>query len=132
MSIPDSKQLDSLPLLHAVLMETLRLEASIPGSQPRMSPSPTSTLCGYEIPAGTRVSASAYCLHRVDSAFSHPHEWDYTRWLDNEGLDEEAKKRRDKFFWAFSSGGKMCVGSNFAIHGMDYCSIYMEYYEDEN
>lgn len=117
MTIPDSKQLDSLPILHAVLMETLRLDASIPGSQPRVSPTTESILCGYQIPSGTRVSASAYSLHRVESAYADPNGWDHTRWLNEEHLDDEARKQRDRHFWAFSSGGKMCIGSNFAIHG---------------
>lgn len=37
-SIPNPKVLDALPLLHAVIMETLRLHAAIPGGQPRMTP----------------------------------------------------------------------------------------------
>jgi len=43
---PNSKQLDSLPLLHAVLMETLRIEAAIPGSQPWVTPYPSRPLGG--------------------------------------------------------------------------------------
>lgn len=37
-SLPDPKKIDALPLLHAVTMETLRLHAAIPGSQPRVTP----------------------------------------------------------------------------------------------
>ncbi|KAM0716667.1 hypothetical protein Q7P37_008112 [Cladosporium fusiforme] len=36
----DAKQIDGLPVLHACLMETLRLHAAIPGNQPRVTPPP--------------------------------------------------------------------------------------------
>jgi cytochrome P450 len=121
--LPNSKELDNLPLLHAVIMETLRLDAAIPGSQPRMSPFPSSVLGGYEIPGGVRVSAAAYSLHRNMTVFPHADAWDHTRWLDSAETnepDEDRTKDRDRYFWAFSSGGRMCVGSNFAMHGMNY------------
>jgi len=112
--IPTPKQLDSLPLLHAVLMETLRLNAAIPGSSPRVTPQPSCNLVGYTLPGGIRVSSSAWTLHRNASVYDRPEEWDYTRWLDD-GKPEEARRDRDKWFWAFSSGGRMCVGNNFAM-----------------
>jgi cytochrome P450 len=41
------------------------------------------------------------------------------RWMDAEnGYSEEQRRERDRHFWAFSSGGRMCVGSNFAMFGM--------------
>ena len=119
-SIPDSKDLDALPILHAVLMETLRLRAAIPGGQPRMTPYPSCTLGPYtNIPGGVRVGAQAHSVHRNETVYPDPENWDHTRWLDDEnGYTEEQKRERDRWFWAFSSGGRMCVGSNFAMHGM--------------
>ncbi|KAI9729644.1 MAG: hypothetical protein M1818_008447 [Claussenomyces sp. TS43310] len=118
--LPDPKQLDGLPILHSVLMETLRLDAAIPGSQPRMTPYPSCIIGGYDVPGGVRVSSAAYSLHRNGGVFPDPEKWDHTRWLDDNGSKEqgasEAKMNRDRYFWAFSSGGRMCVGSNFAMH----------------
>jgi cytochrome P450 len=119
--LPSSKQLDSLPILHAVIMETLRLRAALPGAQPRLTPYPSCKLAGYEIPGGVRVSAQAWSLHRNVKVFPYPDIWDHKRWLD--GLesgtdgDTEARKERDRWFWSFSSGGRMCIGSNFAMYG---------------
>lgn len=113
--MPDIRQIDNLPLLHAILMETLRVEAAIPGSQPRVSPYPSSELCGYSIPGGTRVSAAAYGLHRNEEAFPDALKWKPSRWMSN-GKSED-QRERDRYFWAFGSGGKMCIGSNFAMHG---------------
>lgn len=117
--IPSSKDLDSLPLLHATLMETLRVHAAIPGGQPRMTPYPSCSLGGYEVPGGVRVGAQAHSVHRNADVFPDPKKWDHVRWLDGEnGMTEEQRKERDRWFWAFSSGGRMCIGSNFAMHGM--------------
>jgi cytochrome P450 len=117
-AVPNSKDLDALPLLHAVLMETLRLHAAIPGNQPRMTPYPSCTLGGYSVPGGVRVGAQAHSVHRNADVYPNPEKWDHTRWLDDEsGYSEEQRKERDRWFWAFSSGGRMCVGSNFAMHG---------------
>jgi cytochrome P450 len=118
-NIPNSKDLDALPLLHAILMETLRLRAAIPGGQPRMTPYPVCTLGKFVIPGGVRVGAQAHSIHRNKDAFPDPDRWDHTRWLDREnGYSEEQRRERDRHFWAFSSGGRMCVGSNFAMHGI--------------
>lgn len=108
--IANSSQLDKLPLLHAVIMETLRLKGPIPGAQPRITPSNT-TLGSYSgIPAGVRVSSQGYTLHRNENAFPDAEKFNPSRWFDKEN------KLKDRYFWAFSSGGRMCVGNNFAMH----------------
>lgn len=114
--LPGAKKLDSLPLLHAVIMETLRLHAPIPGAQPRQTPYPSCRLGGYTVPGGVRVAAMAYTLHRDEKAFPDPEHWDHTRWLPGYANDDE-RRARQKLFWAFGSGGRMCIGSNFAMHG---------------
>lgn len=118
--IPNLKVLDSLPLLHAVLNETLRLNAAIPGTTPRVAPKPSCNLAGYEVPGGVRVSSNAWTLHRNADVYGKPEVWDHTRWLDGNDKSGEATRDRDKWFWPFSSGGRMCIGSNFAILRKSY------------
>ncbi|KAL2262862.1 hypothetical protein VTK26DRAFT_9188 [Humicola hyalothermophila] len=127
-SMPDPKQLDSLPLLHAVLMETLRLHAPIPGPQPRQTPESGCRIGPYTVPGGVRIAGLAYTLHRDETVFSDPENWDYTRWLPSSGSEEE-RKQRSRTFWAFGSGGRMCIGSNFAMHEMKLiiAAIYSNY-----
>lgn len=126
--LPNSKDLDSVPLLHAVIMETLRLNAAIPGGQPRMSPYPSSTISSYPIPGGVRINAQAHSVHRNPSVYPSPETWDHTRWLDDSnGYSEEQRRERDRWFWAFSSGGRMCVGSNFAMHGLFRSFLFVFY-----
>ncbi|EAQ84922.1 hypothetical protein CHGG_08936 [Chaetomium globosum CBS 148.51] len=127
-AMPDSKQLDSLPLLHAVLTETLRLHAPIPGAQPRQTPELGCRIGAYAVPGGVRVAALGYTLHRDEAVFSEPNKWDHTRWLPSHS-DEETLKQRNRQFWAFSSGGRMCIGSHFAMHEMKLivAAIYSNY-----
>ena len=115
--IPSFKAIDSLPLLDATLRETLRLHTAAPGPQPRVTPfshTPTS-INGYgNIPGGVKVSSSAYTLHRNLEVYPNPTEWLPERWLEPEpGKIENMRK----LFWAFGSGGRMCIGNNFALQG---------------
>lgn len=120
--IPSAKDIDALPLLDAMIMETLRLHAPIPGLQPRVTPSPFTTLAGYQhIPPNTRVSAQAYSLHQNPEVFPEPDSWLPKRWLKPKESTELENMRR--WFWAFGSGGRMCVGSNFALQGELFCPI---------
>ncbi len=115
--IPDTKLLDALPTLHAVVMETLRLHAPLPGPLPRQTPYPFSQLGPFRVPGGVRVAALAYTLHRQERVYPDADKFDHTRWL-REGIDDGAhRKEAARNFWAFSSGGKMCVGSHFAMNG---------------
>ncbi|KAL2135097.1 hypothetical protein VTI74DRAFT_9807 [Chaetomium olivicolor] len=127
-AMPDPKQLDGLPLLHAVLMETLRLHAPLPGAQPRQTPAPGCSIGPYAVPGGVRIAALAYALHRDETVFPEPEKWDHARWIPST-VDEETKKQRSRQFWAFSSGGRMCIGSNFAVHEMKLiiAAIYSNY-----
>ncbi|KAF4554853.1 Cytochrome P450-like protein 9 [Elsinoe fawcettii] len=114
----DLKILDNLPFLNAAVMESLRLHAAIPGIQPRVTPEnaelgpPGSTIRG--IPAGMRVTSQAWSLHLNEEVFPNPEKFEPNRWLDAEGnVDTGGEKAR--WFWAFSSGGRMCIGSNLAM-----------------
>ncbi|KAL4886761.1 cytochrome P450 [Aspergillus karnatakaensis] len=117
-SLPSSKSIDSLPLLEAILTETLRLHASIPGIQPRVTPFPGCTLAGFpNILPNTRVNAQAYSLHRNAEVYPEPESWEPKRWL-RDGNSEAELEERKRWFWAFGSGGRMCVGSNLAVQEM--------------
>jgi len=113
--LPSPRAIDGLPLLQAIVMETLRLHAAIPGPQPRITPSTPTTLAGYtDIPPHTRVSALPYSLHRNGAVFPEPDAWKPERWLD---AGKEEKEEMMRWFWAFGSGGRMCVGRHFAVQG---------------
>ena len=115
-ALPDPRALDALPLLHAVLWETLRLHPAIPGPQPRVTPTDGCVLGpgpSFYVPAGVRVSASAGSLHANEEVYERAGEWRPKRWID---VDGERRKEMDRWFWAFGSGGRMCIGSNLAMY----------------
>jgi cytochrome P450 len=115
----DAKALDNLPILHAILMESLRLHAPIPGNQPRITPaSATLGAPGHtitDLPPNVRVQAQAWSLHRNPEVFPDPENWNPARWLES---SEEQMREMMRWFWAFGSGGRMCVGSNLAMLDM--------------
>ncbi|CAG8979881.1 hypothetical protein HYALB_00002655 [Hymenoscyphus albidus] len=96
------RALDKLPIIDAILTETLRLYAPEPGPWPRSHPSATTTLGKYTgIPPGTIISASAFSLHRNKEVFPDPEEWRPERWLE---ATPEKRAEMWKWFWAFGSG----------------------------
>jgi cytochrome P450 len=114
--LPDPKDVDALPLLDAIVMETLRVHTPIPGIEPRVSPHVPggSTLGKYSnIPGGVRVSSMPYTLHRNEDVFPSPNTWNPSRWLPSH-TSEEHLKEMHRWFWAFGSGGRMCIGSHLA------------------
>jgi cytochrome P450 len=62
----------NLPLLNAVIEETLRLYGAAPSSLPRVVPQGGSKLGGHYIPQGTIVSTQAYTFHRDENIWSNP------------------------------------------------------------
>ncbi|KXT12378.1 hypothetical protein AC579_1721 [Pseudocercospora musae] len=108
---------DRLPYLDAVIKETLRLYAPLPASELRCADVKT-VIDGYTIPAGTTV------LHRYEEVFPEPLKWNPDRWLD----DPKHVSMMKKWWWAFLSGGRMCIGSNLALAEMALVpAIYRKY-----
>ncbi|KAF2106163.1 putative P450 monooxygenase [Lophiotrema nucula] len=122
--VPRAEVADKLPYLDAIIKETLRLYAPLPATEPRWAPTDT-TIDGFTIPAHTVIGMDPYSLHRNPDVFPEPTKFDPERWL---GSDEEVKERK-KWFWAFSSGGKMCIGMHLAMAEMTClaAAIYSKY-----
>jgi len=108
--IPKAEAADKLVYLNAVIRETLRLYAPLPASEPRSLPT-TTAIDGYIIPARTVVSISPYVLHRNPDVFLDPLDFNPDRWLDPAANIGEM----NRWFWAFSSGGRMCIGVKYAL-----------------
>ncbi|KAK4560755.1 hypothetical protein LTR86_005334 [Recurvomyces mirabilis] len=131
-NLPSPASLDKLSLLDAIVQETLRLHAANPARMPRVAPTGGMTLHGYDIPVGTIVSTNAYCLHRNPDVFPEPLEWRPERWMvhrPEEKLDGPDLPRMKKWFWAFGSGARNCIGQHFAIQTIKLvvAAIYATY-----
>lgn len=113
--LPSPRSIDALPLLDAVIQETLRRYPAAAGSEPRVTPPGSTTIGDFGgIPGGVRISANQYTLHRNAKAFPEFETWKPERWLE---ADKEQKEEMKKWFWAFGSGARMCLGVHFAMKG---------------
>ena len=106
--VEDFATIDKLPYLEGVLQETFRLYASIPASQPRITPTSGADGLGYSIPAGTIISAQAYSLHRDPANFSDPEEFRPERWIN-------ADQKTRYAMMTFGKGTRGCIGEHIAI-----------------
>lgn len=106
-NIPSPKSLvaANIPYFNAILHETLRIYALLPASEPCLHHQ-TVEIDGYIIPPRTTISSQVYTLHRNPDIFNEPDNFIPERWLSN---DPELKR----WWWAFSSGGRMCIGEQF-------------------
>jgi hypothetical protein len=111
--LPYPKDLTQLPYLNAVLRESLRMYSPLPAFEPRVCSNDT-TIDGYRIPAGTVVGMSPYCLHRDESVYPEPLKFAPERWLAADDSLISESDARNKCFWAFSSGARMCIGMHLA------------------
>ncbi|KAF2460945.1 benzoate 4-monooxygenase cytochrome P450 [Lineolata rhizophorae] len=122
--VPSVDVCERLVYLHAVIKETLRLYAPLPASEPRSSPRDT-VIDAFKIPARTVVSMSPYSLHRNAEIFENALRFDPERWLGESAKVPEMKK----WWWAFSSGGRMCIGMHLAMAEMTtlVATVYRNY-----
>ncbi|CAI6086951.1 unnamed protein product [Clonostachys chloroleuca] len=116
-----AEKLKRLPLLNAVIRETLRIHPPIPFSMEREIVDEQGLIVhGQLIPAGWQVSAEVMGMQRKESVFSDARRWFPGRWLttdDHESLTrgpEGAGKEMKGHFLAFGSGSRMCLGMNVA------------------
>lgn len=110
----DLMALDSLPILDAILTETIRLYPPTPGNQPRITPPAGTTFQGFYIPGGTEVSAPFGIFHFDPSIFPAPDHWEPDRWLMEDQTKLEEMRRR---IWAFGKGSRACTGKDFTLIG---------------
>ncbi|RFU23899.1 hypothetical protein B7463_g12441, partial [Scytalidium lignicola] len=109
-TIPFAK-INKLPVLDAVITETLRKHTAIPSSLPRVVPAGGRELGGYFLPGGTIISMQCYTTHRDPTFFPDPENFKPDRWLDpNAHLDE-----MKRLFMPFSKGTRDCLGKNLAL-----------------
>ena len=107
---PAPAAMEELPYLTAVIQESLRMRPNSTPLPRETPPGKTVSICGVDgIPPGTRVNCFQWFLHRDETQWDRPHEWDPERWLD---CDTEKLGP----YWAFASGPRMCVGTNLTYY----------------
>lgn len=109
------QDLETLPLLGAVIEETLRLYGAAPGGLPREVPAAGTTLAGHYITGGTTVTTQAYTIHRDDNIYPNAAEFDPYRWLDAGSQSVNSIGELGKIaYHPFGAGSTICMGMNLA------------------
>lgn len=105
------------PYFHALLFETFRVHAAIPGQEPRVVPQKgllfrgNATTPACKIPKDTVVVMQPWSLHRVRQLFPHPDRFDPQRWID---ADPQQLKAMKANMMHFGAGTRMCIGLHLA------------------
>ncbi|KAL5364358.1 cytochrome P450 [Aspergillus floccosus] len=115
-SQPAWNQLEKLPYLSGVVLETLRLSTGIASRSPRIAPTEALEYKGYVIPPRTLVSETNYFVLMDPNIFPEPHAFDPERWMRAAAKGE----RLDRYLVNFSKGSRICLGMNLA-----YAELYL-------
>ncbi|KAL8938979.1 MAG: hypothetical protein Q9216_003605 [Gyalolechia sp. 2 TL-2023] len=128
-ALPTPKAVDTLPLLDAILHETLRLHTAVPAPQPRVTPEVGggTSIEGYaNIPGGVRVSSNAYTMHRIESVFPNPELWLPERWMKADQKDLERMRR----VHALTSADSIVSQAADARHSYNPSDVYSTRFEN--
>ncbi|KAJ5647715.1 hypothetical protein N7490_004087 [Penicillium lividum] len=103
----DDTALEALPLLNAIIMETLQLYGAAPGALPRGVPEGGATFDKYFIPEGFTAIIQTYTIHRDPSLYPNPETFDPSRWIASEN---QVSDRANQGFSPFGTGSRTCLG----------------------
>ena len=120
--MPDTKklplwsELERLPILTAVIKETLRVSAPVTNRVQVFDPEQVLMFDGWTIPPGTPLSMSIPAIHLDSRIYQDPYTFRPERFL---GSPEEAKQA-SKYYMPFHRGFRSCLGMNLA-----YSELYL-------
>jgi cytochrome P450 len=106
---PDPNAILELPYLTAVCQEALRISPVSLFSAPRIVKSPVE-LMGYQIDAGTWVTACIYLAHQREEIYPQPQLFKPERFLDRSFSAYE--------YLPFGGGSRRCIGMALALVGI--------------
>ncbi len=102
---PSVEALARLPLLDAVVRESMRLMPAVPYLFPRIPPAPVA-LGSHTAPAGVRIILSPFVTHRAPGTYAEPRRFLPRRW--------ETISPGPYEYMPFGAGPRLCIGAGFA------------------
>ncbi|KAK5139945.1 hypothetical protein LTR04_003238, partial [Oleoguttula sp. CCFEE 6159] len=118
---------NNMEYLQAVMYEALRLHPAVGMSLPRVTPEGGVEIDGRFLPAGTVIGVNPWVVHRNKDVFGEDVEsFRPDRWLKEDNGDMQVFRGdllriltnllmlSDRFFFAFGSGARMCLGRNIS------------------
>ncbi|RFU24149.1 hypothetical protein B7463_g12191, partial [Scytalidium lignicola] len=110
--LPAYRDVMDLPVLDALIHETLRVWPASPASLPRVAPKGGGIIDGVKVPENTIVSCQSLTLQRDPAIFPDPDSFLPERWLHDSGKDDMNAMRDMIFVWG--KGQRICMGKPIA------------------
>lgn len=109
--LPSAARMQTLPILNAIINETLRFHPGATHRQDRMAPDEDLVYTSPEgkswvIPARTGIGMTAPFINRHPDLYDRPDEFLPDRYLENPGLEKQV--------FSFSKGTRQCIGMHLA------------------
>ncbi|KAF2671197.1 cytochrome P450 [Microthyrium microscopicum] len=124
-NIPSHQSLVKLPLLNAVIQETMRRHSPVPMGLLRQVPPGGRSIANYFMPGETIVSMSSLTAHRNAEHFPVPDSFIPSRWLsgksESDAMGNEGQggtEAMKKLYMPFGKGTHKCVGHLMAMLSM--------------
>ncbi|TDZ60839.1 Cytochrome P450 monooxygenase gsfF [Colletotrichum trifolii] len=100
---------EKMPYLQASMYEALRLHPAVGMTLPRVVPKGGYEIDGRYYPAGSVVGANPWVVHRIKEVYGQDaNVFRPERWM------KEENGEMHRFFFAFGSGARMCIGRNIS------------------
>ncbi|KPI37259.1 Trichodiene oxygenase [Cyphellophora attinorum] len=119
---PTYEAISSLPLLSAIIKESLRVSSGVVSPLSRVVPQAGATIDGHRIPGGTIVGMSAIFMHYNTDIFPDPHKFNPRRWISGDDESPSRFRELERYLVPFSRGPRSCLGINLA-----YCELSMTF-----
>ncbi|RFU72325.1 cytochrome p450 [Trichoderma arundinaceum] len=110
--VPTWAELEHLPLLQAIIKESLRLSYGVMHRLPRVFPDQPIQYKDYVIPIGAPVGMSAYLMHSDPQVYPNPGEFTPERWMG------DVSPAMYRSYVPFCRGSRNCLGMNLAMAEM--------------
>lgn len=101
----DLKTLEQLPLLTAVIQESMRLAPAIATRSARIAQDKDLVYADWRIPAGTPVGMTIHLLHQNEDEYPDPLRFNPDRWMET-----TPSQTSPKTFIPFGKGKRNCLG----------------------
>ncbi|KAK7396290.1 hypothetical protein VNO78_17192 [Psophocarpus tetragonolobus] len=102
----------NLPYLQAIVKETFRLHPA--GPLVVRESSKSAKVCGYDIPAKTRLFVNVWAIGRDPNHWKNPFEFRPERFMEN-GKSQLDVRGQNYHFLPFGSGRRMCPGTSLGL-----------------